>query len=277
MAQVINTNVLSLNAQINLGKSSKALATSLERLSSGLRINSAKDDAAGLGISTRLSSQTNGMNQAIRNANDAISLSQIAEGGMQESTNVLQRMRDLAVQAANGTNNTADRTSINNEVTQLKAELDRVSTNTTFNNQKILDGTFSSTGMSFQIGAEAGQTLSVTIGSVSSAALAVDAVDVSGADGTGASAAITAIDAALDSITSSRGQLGAVQNRLDFTISSLETAVQYSESANSRIRDADFAAETATLTKNQILVQAGTAMLAQANQSTSGVLSLLKG
>lgn len=277
MAQVINTNTLSLNAQLNLNKTSKALETSLQRLSSGLRINSSKDDAAGLAISTRLTSQSNGMNQAARNANDAISLTQIAEGGMQETTNVLQRMRDLAVQAANGTNNSADRTSINNEMDELISELDRISTNTTFNQQTILDGTFATTGMSFQIGANAGQTLSVNIASVSSNALSVDTLDVSGTTGAGATAAITAIDAALDQVSSSRSTLGAIQNRLDFTINSLQTGVEFSEAANSRIKDADFAVETAALTKNQILMQAGTAMLAQANQSTSNVLQLLQG
>jgi flagellin len=277
MAQVINTNTLSLNAQLNLSKSSQALATSLERLSSGLRINSAKDDAAGLAISTRLTSQVNGMNQAARNANDAISLSQIAEGGMQETTSVLQRMRDLSVQAANGTNNLTDRTSINNEMNQLVAELDRVASNTTFNQQTILDGTYATTGMNFQIGADAGQTISVNIADVSSAGLSVNSLNVADSTGAGASAAITAIDAALDQVSSSRSTLGAVQNRLDFTISSLQSGAEFSEAANSRIKDADFAAETADLTKNQILMQAGTAMLAQANQSTSNVLKLLQG
>ena len=474
MAQVINTNVVSLNAQRNLTVSGNAMAQSIQRLSSGLRINSAKDDAAGLSISTRMSAQINGMNQAVRNANDGISLSQVAEGAMQETTNILQRMRELAVQSANYTNNSDDRKAIQSEVGALQSELDRIATNTEFNGQRILDGSFS--GASFQVGANANQTISFSIASVKSTAIggiakqvgnevtgaaatditisvgggsavtvnssagfagnayqdgtsayakakAITAANISGvsvtastsgtqtvgaiggtaadtynltlngvavytnqdveialtnsaladainnvsdqtgviaslnggdltltsSDGsnilvdetgstgtfvlgtsgigitggdfdgtlrgkltisapdtlaiggtvatvglsagiaidnlgvdvidvgtvTGANDAILRIDAALGSVSSNRAQMGALQNRFDETISNLQNVSNNLSSARGSILDADYAAETAILTKNQILQQAGTAMLAQANSLPQSVLSLL--
>lgn len=473
MAQVVNTNVMSLNAQRNLNGSQKMMQTAIQRLSSSLRINSAKDDAAGLAISERMTAQIRGMNQAVRNANDGISLSQTAEGAMGETTTILQRMRELAVQSANATNNSGDRGAIQEEVNQLKSELDRISNNTEFNGQRILDGSFS--GASFQVGANANQTISFSIGSVKSSAiggiaaetgsevagaaatditisvgggaattinssagftgtangqdatsayakaaaindagisglsvtastsgtqtvgaiggtagdtynltlngvavftnqdvatalsnsalrdainnvsdqtgviaslnggdlslvaadgrnitvtesgtgftagtdgisvtggdfdgalrgslsisatdsiaiggtvanlglsaaiakdaLGVNSIDVSTADG--AQTAIKRLDSALSSVNSNRAAMGALQNRFESTISNLQNVAENLTSARSRIQDADFAAETANLTKAQILQQAGTAMLAQANSVPQGVLSLL--
>ncbi|MFP6848803.1 MAG: flagellin [Pseudomonas sp.] len=383
MALTVNTNIASLNTQRNLNTSSKALDTSLQRLSTGSRINSAKDDAAGLQISNRLSSQINGLNVAVKNSNDGISMSQTAEGALQQSTSILQRMRDLALQSANGSNSDDERTALNSEVTELKKELNRISNTTTFGGKKLLDGTFETT--TFQVGSAANETISVKIdemstdsltgkyyeGSVSatsgtatasgeatvsmtvdgksvtvttniaSGATAVEAARQLGAaindanlgvgafvadDGTmkiisqqtdganeltaltfsGAPAGITAgtysaasavttdkisdidvssvqnsqeavlvIDQAIQTIDSQRADLGAVQNRFENTIGNLQNIAENVSAARGRIQDTDFAAETANLTKNQILQQAGTAILAQANQLPQAVLSLL--
>ena len=380
MAQVINTNVSSLNAQRNLNTSGAALATSLQRLSSGLRINSAKDDAAGLAISERFGAQIRGLNQAVRNANDGISLAQTAEGALGEIGNNLQRIRELAVQSRNATNSADDRAALQKEVVQLKAEIDRVANNTTFNGKKLIDGSF--TNEVFQVGADKGQTITVTgIADANVAALgswtkvtaeatvtggAVTAGTVSGltvggvtvadtvvtADAAGATAlatainsaltnngvtdivaststtsvvltasngssivvggtvtfsgltaattapttaaqtgfatldistaagadnAILAMDAALKSVNGARADLGAVQNRFSSTIANLQTTSENLSASRSRILDADFAQETANLTRGQILQQAGTAMLAQANSLPNNVLSLLRG
>jgi flagellin len=385
--QVINTNVASLNAQRNLSTSGAQLATSLQRLSSGLRINSAKDDAAGLAISERFSSQVRGLNVATRNANDGISLAQTAEGALSEVGNNLQRIRELAVQASNGTNNQTDRNALNAEVTQLKAEIQRVAEQTSFNGTKLLDGSFSA--VAFQVGANAGETISISsianaqtgalggaytratanvnataltgfataiaagdvtlqsgtglpvdIGAIGAAANAqeragqlVEAINrVSAQSGVGASydattgditltsnAAITVagtapaivssgfaagvvststtttgigavnvssftdaqnaigqVDNALTSINSSRAELGAIQNRFSSVVQNLQSASENLSASRSRIRDADYAKETAELTRGQILQQAGTAMLAQANQLPQNVLSLLR-
>jgi len=385
--QVINTNVASLNAQRNLSTSGAQLATSLQRLSSGLRINSAKDDAAGLAISERFSSQVRGLNVATRNANDGISLAQTAEGALSEVGNNLQRIRELAVQASNGTNNQTDRDALNAEVTQLKAEIQRVAEQTSFNGTKLLDGSFSA--VAFQVGANAGETITVSsianaqtgalggaytratgnvnataltgfataiaaggvtlqsgtgpavdIGAIGAAANAqeragqlVEAINrVSAQSGVGASydattgditltsnAAITVagtapaivssgfaagvasttttttgigalnvssftnaqnaigqVDNALTSVNSSRAELGAIQNRFSSVVQNLQTASESLSASRSRIRDADYAKETAELTRGQILQQAGTAMLAQANQLPQNVLSLLR-
>lgn len=273
MALSINTNVASLNAQRNLGASQTNLGTAMQRLSSGLRINSAKDDAAGLAISNRMTSQIRGLNQAVRNANDGISLAQTAEGALQETTSLLQRMRELAVQASNGTNTSADRTSLNAEFSQLKTEIDRISTDTSFNNQALLDGTYASTGVAFQIGADAGQTISVTIAAAGASALGVNGLSISGF--AGAQSAITAIDSAISSVDTSRGDLGAVQNRLESTIANLQNVSENVSAARSRILDADIAQETSSMTKYNILQQAGTSILAQANQAPQLALSLL--
>lgn len=380
--QVINTNTASLNAQRNLSASGSSLANSLQRLSSGLRINSAKDDAAGLAISERFTSQIRGVNQAARNANDGISLSQTAEGALAEVGNNLQRIRELAVQASNGTNNQTDRDALNAEVTQLKAEIQRVSEQTSFNGTKLLDGTF--TAVAFQVGANAGETISISsianaqvaaiggtftrttgsfnatgltgfataiaagglvlngtdVGAIGAAANAqeragqlVEAINrVSSQSGVGASydattgdvtlvsnaavvttgttnsatvagitnaftgasatstgittvnvssftdaqLAIGQIDNALTAVNSSRAELGAIQNRFSSVVTNLQTSSENLSASRSRIRDADYAKETAELTRGQILQQAGTAMLAQANQLPQNVLSLLR-
>ena len=381
MALVINTNVMSLNAQRNLTTSGSQLATALQRLSSGLRINSAKDDAAGLAITERMTSQIRGLNQAVRNANDGISLAQTAEGALGEIANNLQRIRELAVQASNASNSQSDREALNAEVQQLLAEIDRVANTTQFNNVKILDGSF--TGQVFQVGANAGETISVgaiidantaAIGSVDVAkstinvssltdfntAIAAGGLTIKGfdigaidaasseahraqqlisainakyaetgvsaelsADGTqivltgagniaiagstddaavagwanddtiaaaptsgistlnvttfgDAQTAIRQVDEALTQINSARADLGAVQNRFVSVVANLQTAAENLSASRSRILDADFAAETAALTRAQILQQAGTAILAQANAVPQNVLSLLR-
>lgn len=389
MALTVNTNVSSLNTQRNLSVSSKGLETSLQRLSTGYRINSAKDDAAGLQISNRLSAQVSGLNVATRNANDGISLAQTAEGALQQSTNILQRMRDLSLQSANGSNGASERKALNQEVTQLKNELDRISNTTSFGGKKLLDGSFGTAA--FQVGAAASETISVSLqdagsttlkgefytqsgtaftgpatasgtvsvaivttgtaggtttvkfdvasgataasvqelavkavndsntgvfaytsgginvvsqyndatppannltsitfsslpaglggGGVVTGATAATSSDVNSLDITtaeGAQKAVLVIDQSLSTIDTQRAALGAVQNRFDNTISNLQNISENASAARSRIRDTDFAQETSELTKNQILQQAGTAILAQANQLPQAVLSLLR-
>lgn len=395
MALTVNTNVASLNTQRNLNSSSNSLQTSLQRLSTGSRINSAKDDAAGLQIANRLTSQVNGLGVAVKNANDGISLAQTAEGALQQSTNILQRMRDLSLQSANGSNSDSERDALNSEVGQLKKELDRISNTTTFGGRKLLDGSFGTA--SFQVGSAANELISVGIDKMSAESLqgnffkqAVTAatagatadgtgkvtitmadadateievdvaikkgdtadqvtqkiaaavndanvgvsiqkdsagayqliskadeedptkaavatiafeddattatgaafgdVDATGAtaetantvkdinisDATGAQAAVLVIDDAIKQIDSQRADLGAVQNRFDNTIANLQNISENVSAAKGRIQDTDFAAETANLTKNQILQQAGTAILSQANQLPQAVLSLLQ-
>jgi flagellin len=382
MAQIINTNIASLNAQRNLNKSQDSLNTSLQRLSSGLRINSAKDDAAGLAISNRFTAQINGMDQAARNANDGISLAQTAEGALGEITNNLQRIRQLAVQSRNATNSASDRAALDTEAQQLKAEIDRVATTTTFNGVKLLDGSF--TNQAFQVGANVGETITVgnfvnaqsaalgtsTVAQLTGAAITTPQAFVAGnitvngqdigavaagsnpanqannlatainsysgvtnvyatvvngnqlvltnssggnvviagtasaanmlagaglAAGTTASASVTGfaalsltsvagadtamtqMDAALTAVNTARANLGAIQNRFSSTVANLQTASENLSASRSRIQDADFAAETANLTRAEILQQAGTAMLAQANSLPQNVLTLLKG
>ncbi|MFI8743994.1 flagellin [Pseudomonas sp. NPDC077186] len=397
MALTVNTNIASLNTQRNLNTSSKALDTSLQRLSTGSRINSAKDDAAGLQISNRLTSQVNGLGVAVRNANDGISLAQTAEGALQQSTNILQRMRDLSLQSANGSNSSSERGALNSEMKQLQKELDRISNTTTFGGRKLLDGKFGTA--SFQVGAQANENISVSLSSASASSLkgefyqqtltgvtglatppadgelnvavvttqgsatikvaikATDSVDDVGkkiaagigesnlgvgafytsagamnvvsaedmssgtransltsitiTDGAGALAtgatigagvtpaaaaaqtnsdvsqldistaegaqkAVLVLDQALTTIDNQRADLGAVQNRFDNTIANLQNIAENASAARSRISDTDFAAETANLSKNQVLQQAGTAILAQANQLPQAVLSLLR-
>jgi flagellin len=389
MALTVNTNVASLNTQRNLNTSSNALATSLQRLSTGSRINSAKDDAAGLQIANRLTSQVNGLGVAVKNANDGISLAQTAEGALQQSTNILQRMRDLSLQSANGSNSDSERKALNSEVGQLKKELDRISNTTTFGGRKLLDGNFGTT--TFQVGSAANESISVSIAEMSTDSLEGvffetafgDATAAATADGTvtmtltfadastvdvtaelkagdttaevtdklaaaindanlevgvhkdangayqvinkadptdsttsnlttivfadtdttgaafatvtpgtastankvndiditdvaGAQAAVLVIDDAIQAIDSQRADLGAVQNRFDNTIANLQNISENVSAARGRIQDTDFAAETANLSKNQILQQAGTAILAQANQLPQAVLSLLR-
>ncbi|MDD4456794.1 MAG: flagellin [Syntrophotalea acetylenica] len=283
MAITINTNVQSINTQRSLSKSQTALAKSMQRLSSGLRINSAKDDAAGLAISDRMSAQIRGMNQAVRNANDGISFAQTAEGALGEMTNILQRMRELSVQSANGTNSTEDRTALNAEFTELKNEIERISTDTKFNGTTLLKGGFSGSGAAkFQIGANAGEQISVAItkidkttlgGSVASKKLSTLTVSTAA----GASQAMANLDVALGQVDSVRGNLGAKQNRLESTIANLSNVSENLSAARSRIVDADIATETSEMTKMNILQQAGVSILAQANQSSQLALSLLQG
>ena len=281
MSQVINTNLPSLTAQRNLGASQGQLATSINRLSSGLRINSAKDDAAGLAIANRMDSQARGMNIAIRNSMDGISLAQTAEGGLGKVSDMLGRMRELAVQSSNATNTSTDRVSLNNEFRQLADEIDRTLNATKFNGQAILSGAAGS--QIFQIGPDATSSDQLSIGTTNMATatnvVAVTATTgvISGTTGGNAMAMITAIDSALTSVNSERSAYGAVQNRFEAIIANLQVASENQTAAKSRIMDADFAAETAALTRTQILQQAGTAMLAQANQIPQQVLQLLKG
>ncbi len=377
MALTVNTNVASLNTQRNLSNSSNALSTTMQRLSTGSRINSAKDDAAGLQISNRLASQISGLNVAVKNSNDGISMAQTAEGALQQSTNILQRMRDLSLQAANGSNSESERTALNDEVTQLKKELNRISNTTTFGGRQLLDGSFGTT--TFQVGSAANETISVKINEMSTSSLeatyssgttaaitsggmaasgasfkgtvngkevdisvasggtyadneeAAQALataindanigigafatsggtvefisssasgDITVSGGVGSGAAITTgeiadktvqdldisevrgaqeavivIDEAIKSIDSQRAELGAVQNRFENTIANLQNIGENVSAAKGRIQDTDYAAETAALSKNQILQQAGTAILAQANQLPQAVLSLLQ-
>ena len=281
MAQTINTNVKALTAQRNLNASQSTLATSMQRLSSGLRVNSAKDDAAGLAIAERMNTQVRGMNVAIRNANDGISLAQTAEGGMQEVSNMLQRMRELAVQSANGTNSSDDRANLDAEFQALNSEIGRIAETTTFNGIAILNtaGTGSGSGatpasVTFQIGANTTSggenTLSINLTQVSSLASGTDITDVSGS-----MAAMTAIDTMIGDITTARAGFGAVQSRFESAINNLQIGVENQSAARGRIMDADFAVETANLTRSQILQQAGNAMVAQANSSPQSVLQLL--
>lgn len=277
----VNTNVASLAVQTNLNKASDALTTSMTRLSSGLKINSAKDDAAGLQIATRETSQIRGQTVAIKNANDGISMAQTAEGALQESTSILQRMRELAVQAANGSNSESDRLALDGEFQEMSAELTRISQATNLNGKNLLDG--SADSMTLQVGSNTGtgNTIQLNLSQdFSASGLAVDAVEITGADDataqTNTTAAITAIDNALQTINTNRANLGAAQNRLTSTISNLQNVNQNATAALGRIQDTDFAAETANLTKQQTLQQASTAVLAQANQLPSAVLKLLQ-
>ncbi|MDQ3202460.1 MAG: flagellin domain-containing protein [Pseudomonadota bacterium] len=283
MALTVNTNVTSLNVQKNLNRASDALSTSMTRLSSGLKINSAKDDAAGLQIATRMTSQIRGQTMAIKNANDGISIAQTAEGAMQESTNILQRMRELAVQARNDSNSTDDRAALNKEFATMSDELTRIANSTNLNGKNLIDG--SAGTMTFQVGSNTGADNQITLTldsgfdaatlSVDSGAIAITGTDSATAEASSA-AAIDAIDAALKTINTARADLGAAQNRLTSTISNLQNINENASAALGRVQDTDFASETAQLTKQQTLQQASTAVLAQANQLPSAVLKLLQ-
>jgi len=265
----VNNNVLALNAARNLNVNGAKLAKSLERLSSGLRINRAADDAAGLAISEKMRSQIRGLNQASRNAQDGISMIQTAEGSLNEIHNMLQRMRELAVQASNEIYTPEDIATLQDEVDQLVEEIDRVAAAAEFNTQPLLDGTMS--GVELQVGANEGQTITIDIGAVTAGDIGVDGVDLT----SDAAGAITTIDSAIGDISSSRASLGAIQNRLESTVANIGISVDNMTAAESRIRDADIAYETTQFTRNTILVQAGTAILAQANLAPQNVLSLL--
>ena len=286
----INTNMQSLNAQRNLAASQNGLNTSMQRLSSGLRVNSAKDDAAGLAIADRMNAQVRGMNVAVRNANDGISLAQTAEGALGKIGENLQRMRELAVQSANDTNGSTDRTSLDNEFKELAAENARVILNTKFNAKQLLTGTTvtasvvsvtsASTAFAFQVGANTTADNQVSIVSSNLGALMGIATQGTGAtlgsNVASAHAAMTAIDTAMNSVNSERSKFGATQNRFDAIVSNLQLASENQASSMARIMDADFAVEASNLSRAQILQQAGTAMVAQANQLPQGVLALLR-
>ncbi|MDG6096003.1 flagellin FliC [Alteromonas sp. ZYF713] len=273
MSMFVNTNVSALNAQRQLFDVSNALSTSFERLSSGFRINGAADDAAGLQITDRMTSQIQGLNQAVRNANDAISLTQTAEGALNETTTALQRIRQLAVQSQNGINSSADRLALQKEVSALKTEISRISTDSQFNGLDLLTGTYSA---KFLVGANGGQTISVNLsraGGFGASGLSVGSLSV--ATAANASAALTSIDAAISTIGGVRADLGALQNRFQSTIRNLSNISENVSAARSRIKDTDFAEETAQLTRNQIIQQASTTVLSQANQRPQAALQLL--
>ena len=267
MPMTINTNVVSLNAQRNLTTSQGSLATSMQRLSSGLRVNSAKDDAAGLAIADRMNAQIRGTNVAIRNANDGISLAQVAEGALATVTDALQRMRELAVQAQNGSNSTSDRANLDTEYQQLSAEITRIAAQTKFNGIAIVGA--GAGAQTFQVGANNGDTLTITTVAVTTVAGGVTTAAA-------ASTAVAAIDTALDTITSNRATYGAAISRFGMAISNLSISGENQTAAKGRIMDADFASETANLSRAQILQQAGTAMVAQANQQPDLVMNLLR-
>lgn len=278
MPQIINTNIPSLNAQRNLTSSQSSLSTSLQRLSSGLRVNSAKDDAAGLAIATRMTAQGRGMTVAIRNANDAISLAQTAEGALGQLKDHMLRMRDLAVQSANATNTSGDRQALDNEYQQLLAEVSRVYTQTSFNGLKIL-GADANT-LTFQVGANSGETVDIATQNLSAMYATLSATSITGTNeavSANSVSALAQIDIALTTLNEQRSLYGAAQSRFEGIIGILQVSVENQTAAASRIMDADYAAETAALTRAQILQQAGTAMLSQANSLPNNVLSLLRG
>ena len=281
MPQTINTNINSLNAQRNLAMSQTSLATSMQRLSSGLRINSAKDDAAGLAIAERMNTQVRGMNVAVRNANDGISMAQTAEGALAKVGDSLQRMRELAVQARNSTNSDSDKNSLNKEFAELQSEITRVLGGSTFNGKHILGA--DATALTFQVGANTSADDSITV-TTTNMATASDITAVTGSTASIASSAtsgaiasvIDNLDTALDTINNTRATFGATQSRFDAVVSNLQQSIESQSAARSRIMDADFATETSNLSRAQILQQAGNAMVAQANQLPQQVLALLR-
>jgi flagellin len=274
---VIASNISALRATNSNNKANAGLSQAMERLSTGKRINTAKDDAAGLAISTKMTSEIRGLSAAIRNANDGLSVTQVAEGAMGEVSNILQRMRELAVQASSGTVSTTDRTAIQSEVTELTTQITNIASRTSFNGITLLNGSAGATTVKIQVGNNSGETVDVkmegmTLQNLGLASLATFA----DADGTGATAALAKINTALDKVSSGRATLGGQQSRLEATVNNLTTTVTNLSDARSRIEDADFSTESTALAKNQILSQASSAMLAQANQSQQGVLSLLR-
>jgi flagellin len=270
----INQNIEAQNAYRNLSVNSSAMGKSLERLSSGLRINRAADDAAGLSISEGLRSQVGGLKVAVRNAQDGVSVVQIAEGALTETHSILQRMRDLSLQAANeGSQDTAAQAAANTEFQQLALELTDISNNTKFGSAPLLDGTYNK---SFQVGANAGETLTVAVADMDATALGIP-VTVNLTNKTNADAALAAVTTAIGTVSTARANLGATQNRLEHKINNLNVAIENVSASESRIRDTDMASEMVNFTKSQILSQAGTAMLAQANSAPQGVLQLLRG
>lgn len=268
---VVQHNLSAMNTNRQLGITTAGQAKSTEKLSSGYRINRAGDDAAGLTISEKMRSQIRGLNKASTNAEDGISLIQVAEGALNEAHSILQRMNELATQAANDTNTTSDRTAIQQEIDALTSEIDRIASTTQFNTMNLIDGTF--TGKNLQVGALQGQKITISISTMNANALSVNALQMSSFAAAGS--AMTKIQAAISKVSTQRSALGALQNRLEHTVANLDTTSENTQSAESRIRDVDMANEMVEYSKNNILAQAGQSMLAQANQSTQGVLSIL--
>ena len=268
---IINNNMLAINSHRHLGKNTSAQAKSMEKLSSGMRINRAGDDAAGLAISEKMRAQVRGLNQASRNAQDGISLVQTAEGAMDEQHAILQRMRELTVQAANDTNASTDKAALNQEVSELKEEITRIAKATEFNGKKLLDG---DEGFTFQVGANTGQSITVTLQAMDVTALNVTVVNIG--DGGDTEKALQLIDAAIQQVSNVRSGLGAKQNRLEHTIKNVNNASENLQAAESRIRDVDMAKEMMNFTKTNVLNQAAQSMLSQANQLPNQVLSLLQ-
>ena len=268
---VVQHNLSAMNTNRQMGVVTSALQKSTEKLSSGYKINRAGDDAAGLSISEKMRSQIRGLNKASDNAQDGISLIQVAEGALNETHSILQRMNELATQAANDTNTSTDRTAIDAEMKQLTSEIDRIQKTTQFNTQNLLDGNF--TKKNLQVGSLSGQTIQVNISNMDSATLGVNGLTVNNNANAGTS--MSKIQAAIDKVSTQRSDLGALQNRLEHTINNLDTTSENTSAAESRIRDTDMADEMVQYSKNNILAQAGNSMLAQANQQTQGVLSLL--
>ena len=270
---VVQHNLTAMNSNRMLGITTGQQAKSSEKLSSGYKINRAADDAAGLTISEKMRSQIRGLAKASNNAQDGVSLIQVAEGALNETHSILQRMNELATQAANDTNTTIDRNAINAEISQLKDEITRIATTTEFNDQKLLDGTFKDKDL--QVGAKSGITIEVSINAMNTSAFS-KLNDIAVSTHAAAASAMTTIQNAINSVSSQRSALGAVQNRLEHTIANLDNIEENTQAAESRLRDTDMAEEMVEYSKNQILAQAGQSMLAQANTATQGVLSLLQ-
>ena len=269
---VVQHNMAAANANRQLGISTGTLSKSTEKLSSGYRINRAADDAAGLSISEKMRSQIRGLNKASSNAQDGISLIQTAEGALNETHSILQRMNELATQAANDTNTSTDRTAIQSEIDALTSEIDRIQSTTQFNTQNLLDGKFSKKNL--QVGALSGQNIEITIGKMSASRLQVSGLKVSSFSQAGS--AMTKIQSAIDTVSDQRAKLGALQNRLEHTVNNLDNVSENTQTAESRIRDTDMASEMVQYSATSIIQQAGQSMLAQANSQTQGVLSLLQ-
>ena len=269
---VVQHNLTAMNSNRMLGITTNRQAKSSEKLSSGYRINRAADDAAGLSISEKMRSQIRGLNRASANAQDGVSAIQVAEGALSEAHSILQRMNELATQAANDTNTSVDRQAIQDEIDALTSEIDRIQSTTQFNTNNLLDGNF--TGKNLQIGALEGQNIVISISNMSASSLGITSLDVSSFDSAGQ--AMTKVQSAIEKVSSQRSKLGALQNRLEHTIDNLDNVAENTQAAESRLRDTDMAAEMVEYSKNNILAQAGQSMLAQANTSNQGVLSLLQ-
>jgi flagellin len=277
---IINNNITAMNSYRNLTSVTENVNGSLEKLSSGLRINRAGDDAAGLAISEKMRGQIKGLNMATKNSQDAISLIQTAEGALNETHSILQRMRELAVQSSNDTNTTSDRSELQKEMNQLRQEIDRIGETTEFNSKTLMTGSYATNGMRFQVGANSGQFVSLKFASMRASALSVSGTNATAAisitSATAADQAITTINDAIETVSAERSKFGAMQNRLEHTINNLRVSGENLQSAESRIRDVDMAKEMTDYSKNRIITQSGTAMLAQANANPQGVLQLLR-